>query len=930
MPMHSQHRQTVIERLKTSRHGGLTTTEAHDRLKEYGQNEIQHELRVPAWRVFLRSLLEPIIIILWIAIGLTLVSASYDFIVKNDHAHGMAAIYEGIVILIVILVNSSLTYWQKLKAQKSLDALSAISRHQVNVLRDETWQKIDAVDLVPGDVVDVKIGDFIEADLRWLTVNELQINESHLTGESDAVQKTRDSLAADTELGSRTNMGFSGSTVVNGGGIGVVTATGMNTELGKIADLLQQTKQQKTPIEQTVSALTKRLMFAAGLVVIVAISYDLVKEYLNTGTITVVGLMNNVSGAIALAVASIPDALPVVLSIVLTIGARVLARNKGLIKSLSSVETLGATTFIASDKTGTLTKNEMTVTRFFANGINFAVDGNGYDPVGEIHAVETGKDVQATDFLPFIHSGILNNEAQIQRDEIGNYAPLGNPTDVALVVLGHKAQVSRDDLLGQTGDQDRDILRILPFESTRKMMSTIVKVGNRYELLTKGAPDVVMRHAANARLADQLVDIAAANEVLEQQILSYANDALRTIAVAQRELTQDEALNATQEELEQGLTILGIAGIIDPPRPEVQKSIATLRKASVEVVMITGDHAATARAIAYRLGIVKDKQAQVVEGREIESMTADELFALVPDVRVYARVSPEHKQRIIKALQQHEQVVAMTGDGVNDAPALRAADIGIAMGINGTEVTKDSADLILLDDKFTTIEKSVAAGRTIFANIKNFMRQELTTNVAEVLSILLGTFLITRPIGHISELTPTLTTIMVLWVNMISDSLPSFALGYDEPEQDIMAVKPRDVKRSVLADHLLSRVLIRGFVMGLAVFVAFYWAAKSGMQQNEAQTVAFLTLVFGQLWHVFDARSEHTLFRRDPFSNPYLLAAVLFAAISSLTITLLPFFNTLMGTSPLSWQVYLAVIFLPAIPTFILSGIKELFKIKIW
>jgi len=928
--MYSQKRKDVVKQLETSRHDGLTTESVEARLTKYGPNKIQQEKHESALKVYLQSLTEPIIIILWIAIGLTLISASYDFFAKNDPAHALSSVYEGIVILVVILINSGLTYWQKLSAKKSLDALSSASQHQANVLRDQSWQKIDASQLVPGDIVDVKMGDFIEADLRWLSVNELQVNESHLTGESDAVEKDSKVLPKNTDLADRTNMGFSGSTVVNGSGLGVVTATGTHTELGKIADLLQQNKTQKTPIEQNITQLTKRLMIAAIGVVVIAITYDLVKEYLNTGTIPITALMDSVSGAIALAVAAIPDSMPVVLSIVLTIGARVLARNRGLIKSLSSVETLGATTFIASDKTGTLTKNEMTVTRFFANGINFAVDGNGYDPVGEITSIEDGEIGQESDYISFIKGAILDNESQIQRNEKGHYEPLGNPTDVSLVVLGHKAKISRANLLSQTGDQDYDILRVFPFESERKMMSTVVKIGNNYKLFTKGAPDVIMQHTTDVILDSKSVPIKEAQATLEDQVLNYANDALRTIAVAGRTLTKEEALNATQTELEDQLTFLGIAGIIDPPRPEVRKSIATLHKASVEVVMITGDHPATARAIAYRLGIIKDKQARVIEGQELEKMSDEQLFEVVPNIRVYARVSPEHKQRIINALQKHDQVVAMTGDGVNDAPALRAADIGIAMGINGTEVTKDSADLILLDDQFTTIENSVAAGRTIFTNIKNFMRQELTTNVAEVLSILLGTFFITHSIGHISELTPTLTAIMVLWVNMISDSLPSFALGYDDAEHDVMAVKPRNVHESLLANHLLSRVMIRGVVMGLSVFIAFYWAAKSGMQVNEAQTVAFLTLVFGQLWHVFDARSTHTLFRRNPFSNPYLLAAVLVAGISSLAITMLPFFNTFMGTSMLNWQIYIAVIFLPAIPTLVLSGLKELFKIKIW
>lgn len=925
--MYTAPRKEVLEKLGTSRHHGLTKIEADNRLAKNGPNQMQQTEQTPAWKSFIHSLREPIVIILWVAIALTIISAIYDFTVANDPAHGRAAIYEGIVIFIVIIINSTLTYMQSAKAQKSLQALQNMANHQVSVLRDDTWQRIDTTKLVVGDIVDFKMGDFIEGDVRWLTVNQLQVDESHLTGESDAIEKTIDHLTGEHQLGDRTNMGYSGSTIVNGSGIGVITATGMDTELGKIAHLLQQNPTQKTPIEKSIAELTKKLMIFAIFVVFIAIAYDIAKEILNTGTVTISGLMENISGAIALSVASIPDALPVVLSIVLTIGAKMLSDNKGLIKSLNSVETLGATTFIASDKTGTLTKNEMTVVNFFANGQDYEVDGNGYDPVGEIVAIDSPQN--DIGYQDFINSAVLNNEASIQAKKDGTYSPFGNPTDVSLVVLGHKAHVSRDQLLNDEAT-DYDIIRVFPFDSTRKMMSTVVKCGDQYMLFTKGAPDVILEQAENASLSDKLVPINEAKSVIQTKIHEYANQALRTIAVAQRTLTEAQALHGEQSDLEQQFSMLGIAGIIDPPRPEVQESIELLHNANIETVMITGDHAETAKAIALKLGIIDSQNSQVVQGSELDQLSDEELQRLVPEVRVYARVSPEHKQRIVHALQFHDEVVAMTGDGVNDAPALRAADIGIAMGINGTEVTKDSADLILLDDKFTTIERSVSAGRTIFTNIKNFIVQELTTNVAEVSSLLLGTFLITQPIGQVSELTPTLTTLMVLWVNMISDSMPSFAMGYDKPQNNVMDQPPRDLQEPILNGTTLSRVLIRGLVMGLTVFFAFIWAAGAGMSAAESQTVAFLILVFGQLWHAFDARSATTLFRRNPFSNPYLLATVLFAGISSLAVTMLPFFNTLLGTATLNWQLYLAVIFIPAIPTFILSGIKELFRVRIW
>jgi len=906
---YNQTKDIVLSDLKSSRHTGLTSKEAQLRLEKQGPNEIQKDPPTPIWKIFIHSFKEPLVIILLLAILLSVISGVYDLSSTGDLKHAMPSFYEAIAILILILINSGLSVWQTVSARKSLDSLKKMNDHQVSVFRDGDWEKISANQLVPGDIIGVKMGDFIEADVRWFKVSELQVLESHLTGESDPINKTVEALSEDTDLGDRTNMGYSGSTVTNGNGYAVVVATGMNTELGKIAGLLNDTPDSKTPIEKTVNELTRKLMYVAGGVVLFTLVAGSLKIWLTTGTFSFTSFTAILSTAIALAVAAIPDALPAVLSIVLTIGATVLTKSKGLIKSLNSVETLGSTTFIASDKTGTLTKNEMTVTRFFANGVDFEVEGRGYDPLGDI----TPK-IEVDSARQFITASVLNNEANVSKNPNGKYVPFGNPTDVALVVLGLKSGLDRHDLLNQKAELDYDILKVFPFDSTRKMMSVVIKSGTEFKILTKGAPDVLLNKSASG--TDQ--------DLFEEKITEFAQDALRTLAVGERVITEEQALNAPMEELEQNITLLGLAGIIDPPREEVRQSVEKLHNADINVVMITGDHAKTAAAIATKLGIISDDNAQVMEGKQIDKLTDDELFDKVEDIRVYARVSPEHKQRIVNQLQCHGEVVAMTGDGVNDAPALRAADIGVAMGINGTDVTKDSADLILLDDKFTTIEHSVEAGRTIFTNIKNFMRHELTTNVAEVLSLMLGLLFITRDIGNVSSNTPALTALMVLWVNMISDALPSFALGYDVPESDIMNEPPRDTRKSILADGMLRRIIVRGVTMGVVVFVAFILAARSGMQFEEAQTVAFLTLVFGQLWNVFDARSSKTLFHRNPFSNPKLIMAVTFSALSSILVTVSPFFNEVMGTARLNGKLYLAVIFLPAVPLFLISGVKAL------
>ncbi|WP_283680437.1 cation-transporting P-type ATPase [Lentilactobacillus sp. Marseille-Q4993] len=913
----------VLEQLRTNRKTGLSSEEASKRLVDKGKNEIQQKQSKSALRMFIDSFKEPLVVILIVAVIIAILSSIYEFQVANNAEHGLANIYEAIAISLIVMINGGLSFYQTRSAQKSLDALKNMRQPQVRILRDQSWTTVPATEIVPGDIISFKSGDFIEGDVRFIKTAELQVNESQLTGESDAIEKNADAIEDDVDLADRVNMGFSGSMVVNGNAIAVVVATGMDTELGKIADLMESEEEGKTPIERSVHDLSKKLMLLAGGIIVFTVGFELVKQFMTMGEITVGDIAGISSTAIAIAVASIPDAMPVVLSIVLTIGAKILAKSKGLIKSLNSVETLGATTYIASDKTGTLTKNEMTVTRFYSNRKRFSVEGNGYTPFGDIIDDHTFETAEIKDYQRFFEIAALNNEAEIKPDNKQNWRPFGNPTDVSLVVMARKAEITRDKLLEKEGNRDIDVVRVIPFDSTRKMMTVVIKEGDRYYSLTKGAPDVIASRTDSAMINDKVVPISEVEQEIEGVILDFANDALRTIAITQREVTEQQAHDGTPEELEQGLTFLGIAGIIDPPREEVKAAVEKLRGAAVHVVMITGDHGATAKAIAKRLRIIDSDDAEVIVGSDIEKMTDAELAEKVLTTRVYARVSPEHKQRIVKQLQNHKEIVAMTGDGINNAPALKAADIGIAMGINGTEVTKDAADLILLDDKFTTIEASVESGRSIFCNILNFMRHELTTNVAEVLSLLLGVVLINTTIGNVTSVTPTLTALMVLWVNMISDSMPSFALGYDEPEANMMNQKPRNIEDSILANGMLGRVLLRGSVMGGMVFLAFIWAAMQGFSVAQAQTVAFLTLVFGQLWHVYDARSANTLFDRNPFSNSRLTLAVGFAATSSVLVTLIPFFNNVMGTAPLSMGLYLGIILISSLPTFLISGFKR-------
>lgn len=922
MTFYQQSKKELIKQYHIDRELGLSPQNVLEQREAFGENKLPEETEKPYWRIFLKSFKEPIVIVLIIAILLSFASAYYDLQMNGDTEHGMEAIYEGSVIFILIIINACLSFWQEISAKKSLNALKEMNNRYITVLRSGHWQKIKSQELVVGDLIKVEAGDFVEGDVRWIETNELQIIESHLTGESDAICKQTEALIEEVDLADQTNMGFSGSTVSSGNGIGIVVAVGAQSELGKIATLLQSVETMSSPLQKTVNKLTKTLMIISGLIVIFTLTVGIFQSYQQTGVLTFSAVGTVLSTSIALAVASIPDALPAVLSIVLTIGASKMARNNGLIKSLNSVETLGATSYICSDKTGTLTKNEMAVTHFFSNGNSYEVFGNGYEPFGDIRPLDSS---EPSDFSALLEGAVLCNDAYVQKIE-NKYKPFGNPTEVALVVLAKKHGITKQELF----DNGFEIFRVFPFTSERKMMSVIVKKEEHYFLYTKGAPDILLQKSAGVFIHDKVDEHEQSKNQFSQKIEEYAQKALRTLAISKRKISKKAAEEGTSEELEQNFVLTGLVGIIDPPREEVKASIQTLQEAKINVVMITGDHVKTAAAIALDLGILSSENEKVIKGSDIESMSDEELFQIVKQTKVYARVSAKHKQRIVKQLQKHNEIVAMTGDGVNDVPALRAANIGIGMGITGTEVTKDSADLILLDDKFTTIEKSVESGRTIYANIKNFVRHELTTNVAEVLSLLIGLLFYTKTIGNVPASTPTLTALMVLWVNMVSDAIPSFSLGYDKAEINIMKEKPRNPEQSVLADYTWSRVLIRGIIMGALVYMAFLWAANQGMSEKEAQTVAFLTLVYGQLWHVFDARSTRTLFRRNPFENKHLVFAVLFAGISSFLVTVIPFFQTIIGTTTLTPSTYLLVVFVPAIPTFILSGMKELFRIKIW
>ena len=897
MKWYSKETSQVLEALNTSVEKGLTDSTANENLTQYGFNEISKTEKTSYLKLYLIQFKNPMLIILLIGAVLSLIGGH---------------LLDSVVIILLVFINATITFFQEVSARKSIESLQEMNAPQAQVLRDGNWTVLDAKIIVPGDIIRVNSGDIIVADVRLLKVNNLQVDESALTGESEPSEKFIEVISKkEVSIGDRKNMGFMGTIVTAGNAVGVVVKTGNKTEVGHIADLINNTVSVKTPMQKRIDTLSQTLIGFSIAAVAIVIGIGIIigddwLEMLQTG--------------ISLSVAAIPEGLPTIVTIVLTIGAKRMVKSKALARQLSSVETLGSTTVICSDKTGTLTQNQMQVVSYWSGGSKWDVTGRGFSPEGDFTDA-SGNIINPNDSKRLKNglriSALCNNS--ILKKENEKYKIHGNPTEGALLVVAAKAGITSKTLL----DKGYEFIKSFPFDSNRKMSSNIIKTPDGdYWLLALGAPEVLLKRSSTVYWNNEPSELNEFRKgVIEETIEDFASNALRTLSVAYCKIEPSE-LDNPQEQHEDGLIFLAIHGIIDPPKPEVVEAIDKCREAGIKTVMITGDYATTAKAIARQIGIIRTEKELVLTGSEIDKMTDSKLADLVNNASVFARVSPEHKLRIVKAYQSKGHVAAMTGDGVNDAPALKNADIGVSMGISGTQVAKDSSDLILLDDNFSTIVSAVKHGRKIYDNFKKYLREALTANIAEVSAILFAFIVMYE------DPTVPLTAIMILWINLFSDALPSLMLGWEIDEPDLMKRKPRLSTESFFAEGLGSKIVIRGLANGFLVYLMFAFALNRGYDVKYAQTLAFLAIIFIQNFHIMDSRTFTSIYRRNPFENMKLIYALILTSTVSILFIYLPIGGYILGTVPVSLKHLLMVISIAALPTFIISGIKEMFDIR--
>ena len=817
MTPHNTPQADLLKELRTSLEAGLSSQEAQQRLGQYGENKLAEKKKKTNLQRFLEQFKDAMIIILLLAAAVSFVVACFG--------HDPMEFFEPLLILLIVVLNAVLGMVQEAKAEKALDALKSMSAPHARVLRDGKEQVIDAAQLVPGDVIRLEAGDFIPADARLLKSVSLKSEESALTGESVPSEKDAAALVEEkAPLGDRSNMVFSGCSVTYGTATAVVTGTGMNTEMGKIAGLLEGEEEGQTPLQQKLAQLGKYLGFVA---------------LAACAVIFVVGLVNGINvleifmTAVSLAVSAIPEGLPAIVTIVLAIGVQRMVKKNALIRRLPAVETLGSASVICSDKTGTLTQNRMTLVKLWVNG----------EP--ELETVSASNTPAARELLRY---GALCCDGSVVYKEDGTEQHIGDPTETSILVAAHKNGMEQDEL-----NRQHPRLAELPFDSDRKLMTSVNQIDGKIVAIVKGAFDMMAARCVSGNL-----------EAAKEKNDEMSRGALRVLAVGYKFLEKAPE-DPTSEELENGLTLLGLVGMIDPPRPEAKAAVATCRQAGIKPVMITGDHVVTASAIAKELGILGDGD-KAITGAQLDAMTEEQLDQEVEHISVYARVSPENKIRIVKAWQRKGQVVSMTGDGVNDAPALKAADIGCAMGITGTDVAKGAADMTLTDDNFATIVDAVREGRGIYANIKKVVGFLLGTNIGEVLTVFFAMILWHK--------TPLLS-MQLLWINLVTDSLPAISLGMEAVEADVMDHKPKPKSEGIFAHGLGIQVVLQGCMFALLTLAAFVLGQRFGGSLEAGQTMAFMVLALTQIVQSFNMRSQRSLFAIGPFSNKKLNGAAL-------------------------------------------------------
>ena len=887
----------VIAALGSDARRGLSAAEAQARLDRHGPNELPSHEPTPGWKRFLAQFQNALVILLLIA---TVISAVLWWFEREA-----ALPYEALAIFAVVLLNATMGFVQEARAEAAVTALRAMSADEAAVVRDGKRLSIPAAQLVPGDVILIEEGDTIPADARLIESIALQTADAALTGESLPVGKETARLDAETSLADRDNMIFSGTAATYGRGRAVVTATGMHTEMGRIAGLLEQTPDAQTPLQRELNR-TGRLL---GLVVIVI-------AVVMISTIILVGHVRGASAlfdvlilGVALAVAAVPEGLPAVVAAVLSLGVQRMARRNGIVRHLAAVETLGSASVIASDKTGTLTRNEMMVRLIVTASGRVALTGSGYTPEGDVQRTDGQPidDGMRTELRRALAIANRANNATIEQRN-GAWIVHGDPTEGALLVAAQKAGVHSAEL-------DVRFQRVgeVPFSSERKLMSTIQRESSGEERLlvfTKGAPDVLLERCTHELIGDTTRPLTSERR---QEIMAavdeLAGEALRTLGMAAQQLPNDLHL-AEPESAERELVFAGLMGIMDPPRAEAAAAVARAQAAGIRPIMITGDHPRTAAVIARELGISRD--GRVATAHELAHMSQAERARVVRDVSVYARVNPEDKLRIVGALRETGAVVAMTGDGVNDAPALKSADIGIAMGITGTDVAKEAADIILADDNFASIVAAVEEGRAIFANIRKFLRYLLSSNIGEVLTMFLGVVL-ARTIGLQQQadtfVLPLLAT-QVLWINLVTDGPPALALGVDPPDPGLMRQPPRPAGEPVITTQMWRGILFVGVIMAMGTLFVLDASLPGGLVSGRgtllyAQTMAFTTLVLFQIFNVLNARSDERSVFAGLFHNRWLWGALGFSLLLQVAVVYVPFLQAAFGTTPLSLREWL-------------------------